>query len=155
MGPDEGDCLVVRRALSGTAVKDTSQQRESIFRTRCTVLNKVCSLVIDGGSCTNVASDTLISKLKLPVEPHPSPYDIQWLNQGKGIQVTNRVLLSFNIGTSYQDKVWCDVIPMDVCHVLLGRPWLFDMRVTHDGFRNTYSFVKDKRKIILLPMTNT
>jgi hypothetical protein len=23
----------------------------------------------------------------------------------------------------YRDKVLCDVIPMDVCHVLLGRPW--------------------------------
>ncbi|GJW22251.1 RNA-directed DNA polymerase [Tanacetum coccineum] len=27
---------------------------------------------------------------------------------------------------SYEDKIWCDVIPMDACHILLGRPWLFD-----------------------------
>ncbi|GJW22444.1 RNA-directed DNA polymerase [Tanacetum coccineum] len=33
------------------------------------------------GSCTNVASQTLVTKLNLPTQPHPSPYVIQWLNQ--------------------------------------------------------------------------
>jgi hypothetical protein len=23
----------------------------------------------------------------------------------------------------YKDEILCDVIPMDVCHILLGRPW--------------------------------
>jgi hypothetical protein len=30
--------------------------------------------------------------------------------------------MEFQIGT-YKDQVLCDVMPMDVCHVLLGRPW--------------------------------
>ncbi|GJV57688.1 reverse transcriptase [Tanacetum coccineum] len=34
-------------------------------------------------SCTNVASQTMVSKLGLLTEPHPSPYVIHWLNQGK------------------------------------------------------------------------
>jgi len=38
---------------------------------------------------------------------------------------------------------------MDVCHVLLKRPWLFDKRVTYDGYLNTYSFNKDDKKIPL------
>jgi len=33
--------------------------------------------------------------------------------------------IEFNIG-SYQDKVLCDITPMDVCDVLLGTPWEFD-----------------------------
>ena len=41
---------------------------------------------------------------------------------------------------------------MDVCHVLLRRPWLYDRRVMHDGFLNTYSFVKDGKKITLTPL---
>ena len=32
------------------------QQNGNIFHTRCHVYNKVCSLIIGGGSCTNVAS---------------------------------------------------------------------------------------------------
>ncbi|XP_022032947.1 uncharacterized protein LOC110934061 [Helianthus annuus] len=155
IGPDDGECLVMRRALNGTAVHCENLQREALFRTRCTIRDKVCSIVIDGGSCTNVASQTMISKLNLLTEPHPSPYDIHWLNQGKGIRVTTRVLLSFTIGQEYKDEIWCDVIPMDACHVLLGRPWLFDRKVIHDGYKNTYSFVKDGKKITLLPMVYT
>ena len=29
---------------------------------------------------------------------------------------------------------------MDACHLLLGRPWLFDNHVIHDGHANTYAF---------------
>nr|GEU72358.1 putative reverse transcriptase domain, zinc finger, CCHC-type, aspartic peptidase domain protein [Tanacetum cinerariifolium] len=44
------------------------------------------------------------------------------------------------------------VIPMDACHVILGRPWLYDMRTKHDGFRNTYFFKKDGLHITLAPL---
>ncbi|GJX15256.1 gag-pol polyprotein [Tanacetum coccineum] len=155
VGPDVGELLVVRRALSSTPVREEKLQREAIFHTRCTVAQKVCSVIIDGGSCTNVASQTMVSKLGLLNEPHPAPYVIHWLNQGKGINVTHRVLLSFSIGKWYADKIWCDVIPMDACHVLLGRPWQFDRRVIHDGYLNTYSFVHNNRKIILTPIDPT
>nr|GEW47875.1 hypothetical protein [Tanacetum cinerariifolium] len=72
---------------------------------------------------------------------------------GKGIHVFHRILLSLSIGRSYEDKIWCDVIPMDACHVLLGRPWLFDRRVMHDGYQNTYSFDHNNKKIVLTPMS--
>jgi len=42
---------------------------------------------------------------------------------------------------------------MDACHVLLGRPWLFDKRVLYDGFLNTYTFTKDGKKITLAPLS--
>ena len=32
-----------------------------------------------------------------------------------------------------QDEVQCDIIPMDICHILLGRAWQFDSHVVHDG----------------------
>ena len=37
--------------------------------------------------------------------------------------------------------------------MLLGRPWLFDRRVMHDGYLNTYSFSKDGKKITLAPLS--
>jgi len=51
--------LVARRALSLQA----KGQRENIFHTRCYVKDKVCSVIIDGGSCTNVASTIMVEKL--------------------------------------------------------------------------------------------
>ena len=41
---------------------------------------------------------------------------------------------------------------MDVCHVLLGRPWQFDRKAIHDGRRNTYTLEKDGNKHTLLPL---
>ena len=46
----------------------------------------------------------------------------------------------------------CDVVPMSACHILLGRPWQFHRHVLHDGFKNAYSLVIDKEKIVLNPL---
>ena len=104
---------------------------------------------LDHGQCSNMASTILIEKLGLQASVHPHLYCIQWLNQGKSLQVNSRWLVAFCIGKSYFDEVWYDIIPMDVCHVLLGRPWLFARRVTHDGYLNTYLFTKDGKTITL------
>ncbi|GJX23196.1 zinc finger, CCHC-type containing protein [Tanacetum coccineum] len=151
--PDEGSCLVVRRTLSTITTQEENLQRESIFHTRCTIAQRVCTVRIDGGSCTNVALQTLVTKLNITTQPHPSPYVIQWLNQGTWLQVSHRVLLSLRIGKSYSDELWCDFVLMDACHVLFGRPWKFDQRAIHDGYQNTYSFVHNNHKIILTPLT--
>ncbi|XP_035830042.1 uncharacterized protein LOC118488465 [Helianthus annuus] len=109
--------MVVRRILNSSLDHKGEFQRETIFQTRCTVAGKVCTMIVDGGCCTSIASQTLVSKLKLATVPHPSPYILEWLNEGE------------------------------------GRPWLFDRRVIHDGFKNTYSFVHNNRKITLTPIT--
>ena len=41
---------------------------------------------------------------------------------------------------------------MDVCHVLLGRPWQYDRNVVHDGRMNTYTLEKDGKTHRLLPI---
>jgi hypothetical protein len=60
-------------------------------------------------------------------------------------------LVEFKI-EGYNDKVLCDVIPMDVCHLLLGRPWQYDRNVIHDGRMNTYTLEKNGRTHRLLPI---
>jgi len=75
-GPDEGELLVIRRALSGPVSQDEFEQKETIFHARCIVGGKVCSLIIDGGSSANVSSQSMVDKLKFPMTPHPKPYTI-------------------------------------------------------------------------------
>ncbi|XP_038713432.1 uncharacterized protein LOC120007302 [Tripterygium wilfordii] len=149
---DEGESLVIQRCLQTTIGTEDSWVRECIFFTKCTTQGKVCKVIIDGGSCTNVVALTMVQKLGLPTETHPHPYNLQWFQKGKSTRVEKRCLVEFSIGKTYSDTVWCDVVPMDACHILLGRPWQYDRKVSHDGFRNTYSFSKDGRKIVLAPM---
>ncbi|GKV07006.1 hypothetical protein SLEP1_g18818 [Rubroshorea leprosula] len=51
----------------------------------------VTSVIIDGGSCTNVASIVLVEKLNLPMTKHPRPYKLQWLNNCGEIKDFNDV----------------------------------------------------------------
>jgi hypothetical protein len=64
--PVEEEALVVRRALyMHVKVDDLEGQWENIFHMICHVHNKVCNLIIEGGSCTIVASTELVRKLNL------------------------------------------------------------------------------------------
>ncbi|XP_040947385.1 uncharacterized protein [Gossypium hirsutum] len=147
----DGEILVIKRSLSLQSVEN-EQQRENIFHTRCHVQGKVCSLIVDGGSCTNVASTLMVEKLGLPTTKHPQPYKLQWLNDGGELKITKQVLVPFTIG-KYSDKVLCDVVPMHAGHMLLGRPWQFDRKATHNGFTNRYTFKFEGKNVTLVPIT--
>ena len=43
----------------------------------------------------------------------------------------------------------CDVLPLKVCHIILGRTWLWDRHAQHDAHANTYSIVKGNTKFTL------
>jgi hypothetical protein len=62
------------------------------------------------------------------------------------------VKVTFSIH-DYTNTVECDVVPMIVCHLLLGRPWQFDRNAMHEGHDNTYAFKCQGKGVKLLPMT--
>ena len=107
--------------------------------------------MIDAGSCDNIISTEAVRKLKLKTEKHPNPYKLAWLRKGGEVKVDRRVRVPFSIGKKYKDEIWCDVVEMDVCHLLLGRPWQYDRAVQHDGRTNSYSLMFEGVKIILVP----
>ena len=41
---------------------------------------------------------------------------------------------------------------MTVCHMLLGRPWFYDQKVSYNGYTNTYSFHFKGKKFVLVPL---
>jgi hypothetical protein len=93
----------------------------------------------------------MVEKLELETVAHPSPYKVSWLQKGHQVNVTKQCLVEFKIG-GYKDEVLCDVIPMDVFHLLLGRPWKYDRNVVHDGRNNTYTLERNGRTHMLLPI---
>ncbi|GAV85149.1 hypothetical protein CFOL_v3_28587 [Cephalotus follicularis] len=89
--PVTGELLVVWRALHAK-LKTSDDQRENIFQSICSIKGRVCSWIIDSGSCTNVAATTLVEKLNISTTPHPSPYKLQWLSDGNQLKVSQQVL---------------------------------------------------------------
>ncbi|XP_024014499.1 uncharacterized protein LOC112088448 [Eutrema salsugineum] len=147
-----GELLVAWRVLIAQERNKEEDQRENLFHTRCLVQGKVCSLIIDGGSCTNVASTNMVDKLGLETRKHPHPYNLRWLNNQRQLKVTKQVTVPITIGR-YEDEVVCDVLLMEAGHLLLGRPWQFDKKAIHDGFSNKHTFEHQGRKIVLAPLS--
>jgi len=123
-------------------------QRENIFHTRCLINDKLCSLIVDGGSCANVASTRVVDKLGLSTISHAKPYKLQWLSEEGEIIVNKQVLIAFSIG-KYKDEVLCDVVPREATHILLGRPWKCDRKTLHDGLTYKISFNFHGHKVTL------
>ena len=146
------ESLIVQRVLSAQMEEAEQNQRHTLFQTKCVVKERSCRLIIDGGSCNNLASSDMVEKLALTTKPHPHPYHIRWLNNSGKVKVTRLVRINFAIG-SYHDVVECDVVPMQACNILLGRPWQFDTDSMHHGRSNQYSLLHHDKKIVLLPMS--
>jgi hypothetical protein len=149
---DYQETLVIRKSLL-TSKGDSGDDwmRTNTFHTTCIVADKVCKMIIDCGSCENVVSEETIQKLQLKTDHHPKPYKLLWLNKVSEVKVDKRCLVSFSVGKKYFDNAWSDVVSMDTCHILLGRPWQYDRSVVHDGRKNTYSLSIKGKKIVLAP----
>lgn len=132
-----GELLMVRRTLLQASKEKETTQRRKLFRTTCKCNGKVCKVVVDSGSIDIVVSTKMVDKLKLEKLPHETPYKVSWPNDDQSILVSEQAFIEFNIG-GYKDKLLCDVLPMDCCHLLLGRPWHFDRHAIYDGINNTY-----------------
>jgi hypothetical protein len=96
----------------------------------------------------------VVKKLGLTTREHPHPYHIQWFNNSGKFKVTKTSRVHFSVG-SYHDFAYFDVVSMDACSRLLGRPWEFDTDAIHHGRSNKYTFMHKGKKIVLLPMTPT
>lgn len=65
--------------------------------------------------------------------------------------MNKQCLVNLTLGT-YTNEILFDVRKMDACHLLLGRPWQYDRRTTHDGYTNTYALTHIGKRKELIPL---
>jgi hypothetical protein len=80
--------------------------------------------IIDRGSQKNMISAEAINNFHLPMTPHPHPYIVGWLHQGIDLCVIRQCCLPYDI-KPFKDEVLCDISPLEVFDVLLGKPYLW------------------------------
>jgi hypothetical protein len=88
--------------------------------------------IVDSGSQKNLISTEVVKQLGLSTTPHPQPYNIGWLRQGRDLHVSQQCRLSYDI-QPFKDEVLCDVPPLDVCDVLLGQPYMWKHHAIYES----------------------
>ena len=76
---DSSPNLVVSKVLTLQHQQD-DDQRCHIFHTKAGINGRSVKVIIDGGSCHNLASEELSDNLQFVKTKHPHPYKVQWLN---------------------------------------------------------------------------
>nr|GFA89846.1 hypothetical protein [Tanacetum cinerariifolium] len=118
---DVGVNLMVRRFCLPPKAAGDDWIKHNIFQPACTIFGKVCTFVVDPRSYDNLIAEEAVQKLGLKTENRHKPYKLQWLKKGGEVTISKRVLVAFSMETTYKDSVWYDVVPIDACHLLLGR----------------------------------
>ncbi|CAA7053942.1 unnamed protein product [Microthlaspi erraticum] len=93
--------IVLQRILLSS--KDEGQ-RKNLFRTHCSIQNKVCNVIVDNGSTENLVSQKLVDFLKLPTKEHENPYPLGWIKKGSQVRVTMTCKVPISIGKHYKEE---------------------------------------------------
>ena len=76
-----------------------------------------------------------------------------WINK-TFLAVTKRYVVPLKVA-GYREDIWCDILPMGVGSVLLGRPWLYDPDVAQLGRTNRCTFFFEGSKQVWQPYVSS
>jgi len=157
LGPGSGDeTIILATGIKGKNSKASTsnsvqyiideeheRKRHELFHIRVVSKNQKIDTLFDSGSQVNLISEAIVKKLGLETTPHKKPYPLGWLNDKAQLQVTRQCKLKFFFGSAFVDEVELDVIPLDICGIVLGSPYLYDRKGIFYRVENKYLLVKD------------
>ena len=88
-------------------------------------------------------SETIVKKLGLLITPHKKAYPLGLVCDKAKLQVTRQCKLRFSIGSTFVDEVELDIVPLDICGIFLGSPYLYDIKAIFYRIENNYQLTKD------------
>ena len=63
------------------------EEGERLFHSQMWVKGSPLQFIVDSGSQKNLVSAEVVKRLGLPTTPHPQPYSIGWLHEGRDLKV--------------------------------------------------------------------
>jgi len=77
-------------------------------------------VIVNSGSCINAVAPKLIATFAMKSVKHPNLYKVTLIDATSiDVQERCQILIQFAM---YTDNVLCDILPVDVGHIILGRP---------------------------------
>jgi hypothetical protein len=97
----------------------------------------------------NLISEENVKKPGLKTTPHKNPYPLGWVCEDAKLQVKKQCKIIFAITSKFFDKVELDFVPLDICGIVLGIPYLFDRKDIFYCEKNKYHIFKDEVEYIV------
>jgi hypothetical protein len=117
---------------AGSSSNDEShvdeQKRNELFHIRVVSKHTKIDTLFDPVSQVNLISKALFKKMGLETKPHPKPYPLGWVCDKANLNVTKQCRIRFVIASKLIDEVDLDVVPLDICGIVLGSPSLYDIK---------------------------
>lgn len=79
----------------------------------------------------------------METKPHKRPYPLGWVCNDTRLWIKRKCKLKFAITSKYIDEVEFDVVPLDICGIVLGSPYLYDRKTILYREHNRYHLFKD------------
>ena len=82
--------------------------------------------------------------------PHKKPYPLGRVCDKAKLQVTRQCKLRFAFGSTFVDEVELDIVPLDICGIVLGSHYLYDRKAIFYRTENKYQLTKDGIEYIVI-----
>lgn len=128
---------------SNPIASQNDKERSEPFHVRFITKHIKVDTLFDSGSQVNLISEAIAKKLDLETTPHTKRYHLGWVRDDAKLQVTRKCKLKFAITANFIDKVELGVVPLDICGILIGSPYLCDWKAIFYHHENKYHLFKD------------
>ena len=88
-------------------------------------------------------------KLGLETKPYLKPYPLGWVCDKDKLHVAKQCRARFVIASKLVDEVDLDVIPLDICNIVMGSPYLYAKNAIFFRHEKKYHLTKDEVEYIV------
>jgi hypothetical protein len=120
-----------------------------LFHIKVQVKKTKIDALFDFGSQANLIATDLVNTLGLEVHDHSSPYPLGWVNKDPEIKLSKQCKSKFAISVDFIDEAELDIVPLDVCGVVFGSPYMYMRDVIFMQRANQYPLIKDGKSYII------
>ncbi|KAA8521664.1 hypothetical protein F0562_012346 [Nyssa sinensis] len=146
---DKSFSLIAMPKETSSSSPATIDEKEELFNVRIQIKQEVIGAIVDTGSQKNLISTSLVQKLGLDTIPHPKPYPLGWIQKDMELRIDRQCTFRFAITNQFIDEITCEVVPINICQVIFGSPYLWERDAIYYRRAQKYEFSKDGKKFIV------
>jgi hypothetical protein len=125
------------------------RKMNDLFHIRVVSKHTKINTLFDMGSEVNLISEALVKKMGLETKPHLKPYPLGWVCDKAKLNVTKQCRIRFDITSKSIDEVDLDVVPLDICGIVLGSSYIYDRKEVFFRHENKYHLTKGRVEYIV------